>query len=184
MVLIQINSILIELTVPILFFNFINCFRLFLLLRQFVQLPSHWVSREELINKLSPFPLVDIVVQLQIWSNLSAILLLDPFGVYISPHFLGELIVSTPLVTCGGRNYTLNGVFFVQTILVNRHFHRREMWVVSLKSSSSVEFENKNTFWIHFFGGAYEVQSFILTRDIRFTFFTFTTIFVELTLFL
>ena len=34
-------------------------------------------------------------------------------------------------------------VFFVQTILADRYIHRREMWVVSLKSSSSIKFEIK-----------------------------------------
>ena len=33
--------------------------------------------------------------------------------------------------------------FFVQTILADRYIHRREVLVVSLKSSSSVEFEIK-----------------------------------------
>ena len=37
-------------------------------------------------------------------------------------------------------------VFFVQSILADRYIHRREMWVVSLKSSSSVEFETKKIF--------------------------------------
>ena len=45
--------------------------------------------------------------------------------------------------TCGGRNYLLNWFFFVQTILANRYIHRREMLLVSLISSSIVEFEIK-----------------------------------------
>ena len=36
--------------------------------------------------------------------------------------------------------YTQMG-FFVQSILAARYIHRREMWVVSLKNSSSLEFE-------------------------------------------
>ena len=40
----------------------------------------------------------------------------------------------------GARNYILKCVFFVQTTLANRYIHRRELWVVSLKSSSSVDF--------------------------------------------
>ena len=54
-------------------------------------------------------------------------------------------IVMTPLV--GGGTIYSNGFFFVQTILVDRYIHRTEMLVVSLKSSSSVEFEYKKNFW-------------------------------------
>ena len=45
-----------------------------------------------------------------------------------------------------GRNYILKWVFFVQTILADRYIHCREMWVVSIKISSSVEFEIKKIF--------------------------------------
>ena len=61
--------------------------------------------------------------------------------------------------TCEGRNYVLNWVFlvfFIQTNLADRYVHRRELWVVSLKSSSSVEFEIKKIFLIRFFWGAIE----------------------------
>ena len=54
-----------------------------------------------------------------------------------------RIIVPTPLV--GGRNYILKWVFF-QSILADPYIHRREMWVVSLKSSSRVEFGIKKIF--------------------------------------
>ena len=50
---------------------------------------------------------------------------------------IGDANCSDP--TCWGRNYILNWVFFVQTILADRYIHRRDMCVVSLKSSSSVD---------------------------------------------
>ena len=69
--------------------------------------------------------------------------------------------------TCGGRNYILKW-FFVQTILAERYINRREMWVVSLKSSFSVNFGIKEIlFWISFFfRGVIEVWSFLWTRDV------------------
>ena len=48
--------------------------------------------------------------------------------------------------TCGGKNYILKWNFFGETILADRYIHRIEMLVVSIKSSSSVEFENKTIF--------------------------------------
>ena len=36
----------------------------------------------------------------------------------------------------GRRNYILNWFFFVHSILADRYIHRRELWVVSLKSPS------------------------------------------------
>ena len=39
-----------------------------------------------------------------------------------------------------GRNYILKQVFVVQTILADRYNHRRELWVESLKTPSSVEY--------------------------------------------
>ena len=72
-------------------------------------------------------------------------------------HFLSEIarfIVPAPLV--GGTIYS-NGLFF-QTILADRYIHRREMWVVLLKSCSSVEFEIKKVFFqFSFFWGVIEV---------------------------
>ena len=62
-------------------------------------------------------------------------------SVWIDFQFSGQNMCSIP--TCGGRNYILKWVFFVQTILADRYIHRREMWVVSLESTSSVEFETR-----------------------------------------
>ena len=55
-----------------------------------------------------------------------------------------SFIVPTPLV--GGGTICSNGVFFVQTILADRCIHRREMWVISIKSSPRVKFEINNFF--------------------------------------
>ena len=57
------------------------------------------------------------------------------FGFYCSDH------------TCGGGTKYSNG-FFCSVILADRHIHRIEMRVVSLKSSSSVEFKIKMIFLI------------------------------------
>ena len=46
----------------------------------------------------------------------------------------------------GKELYTQMGFFFVQWILADRYIRRREMWVVSLKSWSSVEFKSKKIF--------------------------------------
>ena len=54
------------------------------------------------------------------------------------------LIVPTPLV--GAGTIYSNGFFFVQSILADRYIHRAEKIVVSLKSSSTVEFEIKKIF--------------------------------------
>ena len=64
---------------------------------------------------------------------------------YVIYHFYTNIIVPTPLVGGGGTIYS-NGFFFVPWILADRYIHRREMCVVSLKSSSSVEFEIKKIF--------------------------------------
>ena len=50
-----------------------------------------------------------------------------------------ECFLFRPLLR-GARNYTLNWVFFVQSILADRHIHRRELRLVSLESLSSVEY--------------------------------------------
>ena len=52
---------------------------------------------------------------------------------YMPPHLWGEELYAQM-------------VFFVQTILADRYIHRREMCVVSLKSSSSVNLEIKKIF--------------------------------------
>ena len=63
------------------------------------------------------------------------------------PHLWGEL-------------YILKWVFFVQTFLAGRYIHRREVLVVSLNSSSSVEFEIKKIFWYLLFSGSYRGLKF------------------------
>ena len=65
--------------------------------------------------------------------------------------------------TCWGRNYILKWVFFVQSILFDRYIHSKELWVVSLKSSSSVELETKNFFEFCFFRGVIEGWIFVWT---------------------
>ena len=73
-----------------------------------------------------------------------------------SAHKLNKFIVPTTIVGGGGGGggegtiYS-NDFFFVQTILADRFIHRREMLALSLKSSSSVEFEIKRFFYYRFF---------------------------------
>ena len=89
--------------------------------------------------------------------------------------------------TCGGRNYILKWVFFffVQWILADRYIRRREMWVVSLKSWSSVEFKSKKIFLnFVFFRGVIEDWSFVWTMGSLAWLFTFSTIFFKLRSFL
>ena len=87
--------------------------------------------------------------------------------------------------TCVGRNYILKWVFFVQTILADRYIHRREMLVVSLKNSSSVELEIKKVFlnFVFFFE---ELSSFkVLCENVIFGMILFTLrgIFVQIKIF-
>ena len=55
-----------------------------------------------------------------------------------------SIFVPTPL--WGWRNYILKWVLFVQSILADRYNSRRELWVVSLESPSSVEYGIKKFF--------------------------------------
>ena len=64
------------------------------------------------------------------------------FGIFFDEE---TLLFRPPL--WGEELYTQMG-FFVQSILADRCIHRREMWVVSLKSSSKVEF--KIVFFLNF----------------------------------
>ena len=69
---------------------------------------------------------------------------------------MAYLVVSTPLEV-GGTIYS-NGFFFVQTIFADRYIHRRELRLVSLKSSSSIENGIKKIFFcIVFLQGVIEV---------------------------
>ena len=90
-----------------------------------------------------------------------------------------KFIVPTPHV---GSNYILKWFLFVQTILADRYIHRREKWVVSLKSSSSVQFEVKKL--ISFFFEDFSRFKFSCEHGISSSLlFTFRVIFVELTIF-
>ena len=81
----------------------------------------------------------------------------------------------------GGGNYIIKRVFFVQSILADRYIHRREMWVVSLKSWSSVKIKIKNIFLIFvFFRGVSEDWIFVWTTGFL---FTFSVIFLQIKLF-
>ena len=60
----------------------------------------------------------------------------------------------------GGRNYILNWFFFVQSILADRYIHRRELRLVSLESSSSVEYGIKKIFLFSFLTGRYRGLNF------------------------
>ena len=51
----------------------------------------------------------------------------------------------------GGRNYILKWVFFVPWIFAARYIHRRELRLVSLESSSSVEYGIKKIFFFVFY---------------------------------
>ena len=50
--------------------------------------------------------------------------------------------------------------FFVQSILADRYIHRRELRLVSLESSSSVEYGNKKIFLFSFLTGRYRGLNF------------------------
>ena len=57
--------------------------------------------------------------------------------------------------------YTEMGFFLFQTILTDRYIHRRELRLVSLESSSSVEYEIKNIFRIFLFYGELSRYKFL-----------------------
>ena len=65
----------------------------------------------------------------------------------------------------GGGNYIRKWVFFVQSIFADRYIHRRELRLVSLESSSSVEYEIKNIFLIFVFYG--ELSRLKLLRKVE-----------------
>ena len=56
----------------------------------------------------------------------------------------------------GGTIYS-NGFFSVQSILADRHTHRRELRLISLECLSSVEYGIKRFFWFSFLQGNIEV---------------------------
>ena len=73
------------------------------------------------------------------------------------------LIVPTPLE--GGGTIYSTGFFFVQSIFADRYIHRRELRLVSLESSSSVEYGIKNIFPI--FNFYRELSRFKLLRTVE-----------------
>ena len=101
-------------------------------------------------------------------------------------YFLKEkldFIVPTPPV--GGGTIYLNGFFFVQSILADRYIHRREMWVVSLESSSSVEFETKKIFlkFVFFFEELSMIEVLCENGIISMILLTFSEIFLQIKIF-
>ena len=87
--------------------------------------------------------------------------------------------------TCGGRNYILKWVFFVPWILADRYIHCREVWVVSLKSSFSVNFEIKKIFFIFvFFEELSRIEILCEHRIFGMILFTFSVTFLKIIIFL
>ena len=60
------------------------------------------------------------------------------------------LLLFWPLLS-GGTNYILKWVVLAQTNLTDQYYHRRELKLVSLENSFSVEFGIKKIFWIFAF---------------------------------
>ena len=116
--------------------------------KNWLKLSDWWTQNGKKHQKLSQFP-----EGLHIFFNINS---------YVT------LVVPTPLV--GGRNYILEWVFFVQSILADGYIHRRELWVVSLKSSSSVEFEIKKILLNFLLFEELSRIEILCERDILFTF--------------
>ena len=75
-------------------------------------------------------------------------------------------------------------VFFGQAILADRYIHRREIWVVSLKSCSSVEFKIKNIFLnFVFFEELSRIEVLCEQGIFGMIFFTFDVIFLQIKIF-
>ena len=89
------------------------------------------------------------------------------------PHATMILIVPTPLVV-EGTIYS-NG-FFVQTFSADRYIHRREMRVISLESSSSVEFGIKK-FFLNFLFFEELLRFNVLCEHVMFGIILFTFLF-------
>ena len=130
---------------------------------------SQYVSTLKIFSFFSPplciFQLVWLIVfnwlddQVEDYSFLCTISGL--VSLYVSNFLMSQWFVTinaslksifVPTATLVGREelYT-QLVFFVQTILADRYIHRRELWVVSLKSSSSVEHGIKKIFSVFVF---------------------------------
>ena len=72
------------------------------------------------------------------------------------------ILVPTSLEGRGGEELYTHEFFFVQSILVDRYIHRRELRLVSLESLSSVEYGIKKIFLISVFYR--EISRFKLSR--------------------
>ena len=88
-------------------------------------------------------------------------LLFRPTYIYIYYILKWVFILYTQM----GRNYILKWVVFVQTILADRYIHRRELRLVSLESSSSVEYGIHKIFLIFVFYR--ELSRFKLLRKVE-----------------
>ena len=114
------------------------------------------------------------------WSKLLA---RDVLSCYLMA-LMTLIFCSDPTCGGGGTIYS-NGFFSVPWILADRYIHRREMCVVSLKSSTSVEFEIKKIFLNFVF---FEELSRFKVSCEHWIFgsllFTFTVIFVRINVFL
>ena len=64
----------------------------------------------------------------------------------------------------GGTIYSTGS--FAQTILTDRYIHHIELWVVSFKSPSSVEYGIKKMFWMSFSGASYRGFNHVNIRSI------------------
>ena len=98
----------------------------------------------------------------------------------LPPHPANKINLSlmVPTHMWGEELYTQMGFFFVPTILADRYIHRRELRLVSLESSSSVEYRIKKIFLIFVFYG--ELSRFKLLRKLELIplfLFTFSVIF-------
>ena len=84
----------------------------------------------------------------------------------------------------GGGNIYSNGFFFVQTIFADRYIHCREIILVSLKSSSSVELEIQIFLNFVFFSRSYRGLKFCVNTIFGMILFTFRGLFVQIKNFL
>ena len=82
---------------------------------------------------------------------------------YYHKTSMGPVII-VPTHMWGEELYTQMG-FFVQTISADRYIHRRELKLVSLESSSRVEYGIKNILLIFVFYG--ELSRFKLLRKLE-----------------
>ena len=104
------------------------------------------------------------------------------FSLFVRHALYLQLFVPTPLV--GGGTIYSNGFLFVQRISSDRYFHGREMWVLSLKSSPSVEFKIKKIFSISYFLRSYRGLKFCVDTAYLAWFCSLLVKFFKLSIFL